>query len=143
MKRYSLTFPSVAGNVVFGYSDEGVLVLFRNEGEMTPLQKAWFADFLPARQDQLQDFATKLKAKLEEMPEDLTFEAFWVKYGKKINKKRCEPMWAKMPDTQRIKALRAIVPYKAFLLRTGYRSQVDPENYLKNEYYETDWNREK
>ncbi len=131
------------GSVEFGFSDEDFLIYFHNDSEMNAEQQMWLLNKVPRTIHLINELATTIKGKLEEIPVDLSFDAFWTKYGKKINRKRCEPLWKKLKDTERMQALRSIEPYKAYLQRSGFRGQLDPENYLKNGSYETNWNSEK
>ena len=142
MKKYSLTSQSFAGAVVFGYSNEGFLVLYSNASEMTAQQQEWLLNKLPVNIINISELAKVVKGKLEEMPEDLSFDCFWESYGKKINKKRCEPMFNKLDDVEKYRAISTIVPYKNYLKRSGWRGQADPEKYLKDRYFETNWNSE-
>jgi len=142
MKKYSLTSSYFSGAVVFGYSDEGHLVLYSNGGEMTSQQHDWLLTNLPMHITHVDELAKVVKGKLEEMPSDLSFNCFWETYGKKINRKRTEPLYIKLDDVEKYRAIAGIVPYKNYLKRSGWRGQVDPEKYLRDRYFETNWNAE-
>ena len=78
---------------------------------------------------------------VKRVDEDLSFDNFWREYDKKIHPHRCEPFWDKMSDAKRLAALKAIVAYKGYLGRSGV-AKANPENYLKKEYYKTNWAKE-
>jgi len=142
MIKYILTSPKFTGTITFGY-DDGYLALFHNESEMTKEQKEWLLRHLPGNEPYLINFANVVKGEIKEVPADLSFETFWEKYDKKINKKRCEPMWKKLSDAEKMQAISNIKQYEGYLERTGFRGKADPENYLKKEHYAVDWKREK
>ncbi len=64
---------------------------------------------------------------------------FWVPYDKKVNRIRCVKLWSKMSKADRAMAVIGLAAYFRYLVRTGYRAKKDPENYLKNRMWETDW----
>ncbi len=86
-----------------------------------------------------EELKQKVKGKIELIPADLSFDAFWNAYDKKVSKKRCQSVWAKMSDAKRMACLMNISSYDSFLKRST-RGKLDPENYLKREAYETNWN---
>lgn len=144
MKKYVLTSVNLVGSVVFGYEDSGLLVFYdASPAEMSEKQLVAVLKYLPREEAELQALADKTKCTLELLPEDLSFDTFWDRYDKKINRKRCEPMWRKLNDAEKLEAIRNIKPYEAYLERTGFRGKVDPDNYFKKEYYLVDWKREK
>lgn len=143
MKKYILTSPMFTGSVTFGYNDDGFLVLYQNETEMNPTQHSWLLANNPVNGQYLEQLAKRIKGQLKEVPADLSFDTFWDKYDKKINRKRCEPMWKKLSDAEKLQALTNIKPYERYLERSGFRGKADPENYLKKEYYAVDWAKEK
>ena len=78
---------------------------------------------------------TKFPLKIEEELIPAPFDSFWERYGKKINKYRCEPIWKKLTEKERHKAIRQVGPYEDYLKRTGYQAKRDPENFLKDRYF--------
>jgi hypothetical protein len=143
MKKYVLTSTSFIGNVTFGYNDIGQLVFFDNSSKMDANQHAWLLNNLPTASPVLEIIKTKIKGTIEEIPEDISFDAFWNKYDKKINRKRCEPLWKKLSDADKLCAIKNIKPYEDYLQRTGFRGKCDPENYFKKEYHLVDWKKER
>lgn len=143
MKKYVLTSASFIGNVVFGYNEDNLLVYYDNNSEMDCNQHTWLLRNLPKDSIVLDTIKTKIKGSIEELPEDIDFDTFWDKYGRKLNRKRCEPLWKKMSDADKLCAIRNIKPYEEYLQRTGFRGKCDPENYLKKEYHLVDWKKER
>lgn len=142
MKKYILTSPKFTGSVNFGYDDGGFLVLYHSETEMTDKQKEWLLKNLPLGSGNLEALSKLIDGQLKEIPADLSFDTFWDKYDKKINRKRCEPMWKKLNDASKMQAISNVKPYDSYLQRTGI-AKAHPENYINKEYYSVDWNREK
>lgn len=143
MKKYLLTSDSFDGNVVLGYQENDLLTLYSNDSEMTEPQRIWLLKNLPCHLSQVQHLAKQIKGKLEEMPEDISFNSFWSAYKKKINLKRCTPLFEKLSDADKLRAINAIKPYDAYLTRTKFRGKADPDTYLRNRYFETDWAKER
>jgi hypothetical protein len=69
----------------------------------------------------------------------ITFEMFWQRYDKKINRKRCEPLWNKLSKTKQVTAWAGIEAYNKFLQGNSWRVKADPETYLRNEMFENEW----
>ncbi|QNK63964.1 hypothetical protein H7F33_05585 [Pedobacter sp. PAMC26386] len=144
MKKYVLTSQNLTGSVIFGYDDAGLLVFYDATPAMiTEKQLLAVLKNLPREAQDLQALADKTKCTLELLPEDLSFEVFWNKYDKKINRKRCEPLYKKLDDTEKTACIRNIKPYEDYLYRTNFRGKADPDNYIKKEYYAVDWKRER
>jgi len=139
IQKYLMKSQSFEGTVIFGFDAEGMLKYYENESEMNQQQSAWLLRNFPFSLGHLKEVQGKIKGKLEEIPADLSFNAFWEKYKKKVNKKRCEPLWAKISDSERMLCLMSIKSYENYLKRTG-RAKLDPENFLKRNSWETNWN---
>jgi hypothetical protein len=142
MKKYVLTSPRFIGAVTFGFNEDNKLVFYFNESLMTAEQVTWLLGKMPHNDDQLNQLKTIIQGTIEEIPADLSFDCFWDTYGQKINKKRCLPMYNKLSEANKLKAISNIKAYDAFCDRTG-RYKADPENYLNKEYYLTDWKKQR
>lgn len=143
MKKFVLTSPKLQGQVTFGYNDDGFLIFFHNEAEMNREQHQWMLNNNPGLQQNITILAQIIQGRLEELPEDLSFDRFWVDYGKKINKARCIPLYNKLKDADKMLCLRGIRPYDRYLNRNPWRGKADPETYLKKRMFETDWDKER
>ena len=141
MKKYILKSKAFSGAVTFGYDAAGYLVFFINEAEMTEDQLKWCSHNLPAKEEYLESYKGIIKGTIEEIPMDISFDAFWDAYGHKVNRKRCEPLWKKLSDADKATAIMNIKPYEAFIKRHN-RPKRDPENYLspKFDFYKNQFN---
>lgn len=137
--KYTLTSAKFTGKLVFGYTD-GLLTYFENGAEMQETGYRWILDHFPINPEILKKMADAIPGKMEVVPDDLSFEAFWNAYGKKANRHRCEPLWKKLSEADRIECLSSIKPYDNYLKRVNYRAKLDPENYLKKEAFRNNWN---
>lgn len=135
-----LTSSRFEGEIELKYDDYGILVKFENRAALDDEMMLFFMKTFPRHQDTLRAMvAASQTLRLKEVPLDTSFEAFWLKYDKKINKKRCEPLFAKLDESERIKCIMQIRQYDFFLGRYPNRSKMDPESWLKNAGWETDW----
>lgn len=143
MKKYNLTFTNLKGDLCLGYNETGFLILYENRTSMTDEAINWVLRNFATHESELNAFAQKCKATVELIPVDLSFNAFWNAYGKKINKIRCEILYKKLNETERLKCLQNVKHYDNYLQRSGFRAKADPENYLKKQYFLTDWRKER
>ncbi|MBS4064199.1 MAG: hypothetical protein KGZ74_06540 [Chitinophagaceae bacterium] len=137
--KYTLTSPKFTGKLVFGYTN-GLLTHFECAAQMKEEGYKWILENFPLVPSTLKKMADAIPGKMEVVPEDLSFDAFWNAYGKKANRHRCEPLWNKLSDADRIECLSSIKPYDSYLKRVNYRAKLDPENYLKKEAFRNNWN---
>lgn len=138
MKKYLVTFPKVSGIVVYGFKN-GILCYFSNEADMEIAQQEWVLKHVPIKIGILEELKALTKCVINEVPEDLSFGQFWTQYGKKINRKRCEPLWNRLSDSQRSQCLMSLAQYDGFLKRNPGRPKMDPETYLRNESWTNNW----
>lgn len=142
MKHYILTSSKFAGSVQYKYCDEGFLVWFQYDAAMSDAQRIYTLQKMPLTLQGFQDLmGTSKTVKIEEVMPDLSFDAFWNAYDKKINRKRCEPLWNKLKDHERMQCLKSIPQYVKYLTRTNYRAKKDPDGYLRDRLFETEWHR--
>lgn len=140
-KKYILTGKKFIGLVMLGYDQDSFLVYFSNEAQMTSGQIESLLAHLPVTEKQLHALIQAGKGlKLTEVPIAIDFDSFWEAYGKKVNRKRCEPLWAKLSDAKKAACMMSLEPYHNFLRRNEGRAKLDPENYLKRHAFENDWN---
>lgn len=139
MKKYILTSQSFKGNIFFGY-EEGFLVHYDNQSQMEPVQLRWLLTNFPLTFKNLEAIKPKIKGRIEEVPVDVSFDGFWEAYGKKLNRKRCEPLWRKLTESDQITCIKSIPAYNSYLKRMNGRAKLDPENYLRTEAFQNPWN---
>ena len=144
MRKFKLTNPNFNGHILFAFDMDGHLSGYSNESEMTKAQVHYVLCRFPLSIDQLPKLTDGNSARLEELPPDLSFEAFWAlpPPRNKINKKRCQTLWAGLNDAHKTAAISQYPFYIASCNSSG-RWLADPENYLKKELYLTDWRAKK
>ena len=74
-----------------------------------------------------------------EVPDDLSFEAFWTRYGYKVgDKKKATKLWNEMKPESRALALSKIERYKKFAENANI-ALVYPERYLSQRRFENEF----
>lgn len=142
MNKYILTSVHYAGAVQFNYDNGGLMVFYSVlDAELSEAQLVRLLQKLPREEHDLSKLNETQYFTVKKVSEDLSFENFWKEYDKKIHPHRCEPYWNKMSDVKKVSALKAISPYDYYIKRSGV-AKANPENYLKKEYYKTDWRKE-
>lgn len=142
MKHYILTSSKFEGSVTFKYDESGYLVSYEYNAEMSEDMRVYMLRRLPLTEDSFQYMIRDSKsAKVEEVPEDLSFDAFWNAYNFKHNRKRCEPLWKKMSMEDKMLCLKSIVAYNRYLKRNSWLNKKHPDGYLSNQYYHTPWDK--
>lgn len=143
MKKFVLTSPKFTGQIIIGYGTDGVMVYYSNDATFTFKQHVWFLNRMPFMENQIHELAKAASCELLEVPQDTTFETFYNTYDKKRNANRCKPLYEKLADNDKLKAILAIKPYFDFCKRTGYRSIADPDTYIRQRYFDTGWTKER
>ena len=72
----------------------------------------------------------------EKEPEKISFEIFWDKYDKKIDRAKCEPKWNRLTRNDQELCLYSITDYVNNTPDKKYRR--DPETYLNNRSWENE-----
>lgn len=140
MKRYLIASNRYIGNAELWYNDSGKLLRIDvSKTDMLIDVIDQFKRIAPVSDrhltTDLEGFASGIV--LGEIV--ISFDQFWTKYNRKINKARCIPMWDKMDSSERLKAFSGIDKYIAFLSKEKGRKILDPENYLKNKTWENEY----
>lgn len=138
MKKYHITSDRFKGYVELIYN-EGILahVNFTN-AEMQMETAKMFIRCISWHQENVADnFGGSTK--IVESDVEITFEMFWKQYQKKINKTRALKLWDKMNVADRVSAYVGIRPYNKYLFENKWRSKADPETYLRNRYWENEY----
>lgn len=142
MTKYILTSVHYTGGVQINYDSDGFCVYYSvldadlTKGQLVSLLKKW-----PREECDLNPLYESGYFTIKKLDEDLSFENFWSQYRQKIHPNRCEPFWKKMSDFKKLSALKGLPAYFAYLDRKGIY-KVNPENYLKKEYWKTNWSKE-
>ena len=96
MKRYLIAAPGYTGDAELIFNANGKLV--RIDISKTTMGAEVMEEFkirAPVNINNLHSAFEGVKAVITEADFEITFEQFWKKYNKKINKVRCIPLWAK------------------------------------------------
>ena len=140
MRTFHITSARFTGHVELLYNAEETLVKIDfSNAQLKLKQMQVFLQKLPLAICTIEQFVTELPVTIVEADYCVTFDMFWQAYDKKINKKRCEPLFNKLNKARQIAALNGIKQYDRFLKAEGWRKKADPENYLRNEMWENDW----
>lgn len=135
--KYQITSTRFSGNLIVGLTGD-ILTLIENNSSCSKERIESILLFL-GKGRTLKELAQWISGKVDLIPTDLSFDVFWNDYDKKVNRKRCEPIWKSLNDAERIECLMNVQKYHAFLQRNPQRSKLDPENYLKRGSYQTNW----
>jgi len=130
MRKYAIasTKKAFEGTLMFEYDEEGVLLYYQNDSTMTTDQIKFLHQRFPFIEDDLLKISPAIK--VEEIT-DVTFDCFWTKYDKKVNRKRTEILWYKLSIADRQVCLSKINKYKNYC-RLNNRLMKDPDTYIRN-----------
>ena len=140
MRKFILTSPKFEGAVTFGYNADNRLIYYENTTSMTIKQLDWLLANLPQASTWIGNIKTDSGTRVVEIPEDLSFERFWNLYDKKVNRLRAEPLFEKLNEAEKFKAIMRVKTYKEYCHLT-HRGVSDPEKYIRSKYFETDWDK--
>ena len=76
---------------------------------------------------------------IEQVPTDLSFNAFYEAYGNKQNKDRTYKFWTALPEPDIIAALRAIRRYDQYLAQKPGIEKKYPDTWLKNRGWQDEY----
>lgn len=141
MRKFVITSPRFKGQADIIYDDAGLIkVIDLLKTEMTAVQVDYFKQQIPLTVEGLEagNGITPNMVVVEENFE-VTFDMFWNKYDVKINRKRCEAIWARLSKADQVNAWAGISAYDKFLQRTDWRKKCDPETYFSKRYWENEW----
>jgi hypothetical protein len=141
MRKYIITSPAFTGeiHVLYGTDDKLVLIDFM-KSDLTEEQINYFKTQLPALYSEKfkESFGSSRLAILEEGFR-VTFEQFWNRYETKINRIRAEKQWNKLSEADQVNAFVKYALYDRHLKLNPWKNKVDPERYLKDRYWESEW----
>ncbi len=141
MRKFLITSPHFRGTAEILYREDGVLVkIDLSQCEMNIGITDAFKKKVPAHLNDIETAFKDTKATVIEADFEVTFEMFWNAYNKKINRKRCEPIWNKLSKPKQVKAYYGIKQYDKYLKVESWRQKADPDTYLRNETFENEYN---
>ncbi len=141
MRQFQVSTPNLIEPAKIVYDDKGVLTSFTVAGTgMNDQQVFIFKKMVPVKVENIEAaFAEHKQITVVEMDFEVTFEMFWLAYDNKVNKKRSLSIWDKMTKSSQVKAWAGVASYKAFLKKKNWRSEADPDTYLRQEYWENEY----
>ncbi len=141
MRKFLITSPHFKGTAEILYREDGILVRIDvGQTEMPGGMVKKFKDTIPVHLNDIEAAFKETKAMIVEDEFEVTFDMFWIAYNKKINRKRCEPIWNKLSKPKQVKAYYGVKNYDKYLKVESWRQKADPENYLRNEMWENEYN---
>lgn len=141
--EFILTSPLLAGKVIFAYDLNGDLKTFEVEGKLRPNQWHWLKSVFPFRIEymkKLQNYKpknpkTKVTLTIEQIPLDLSFDAFYKSYPNKHGKRKlAENTWNKLPKGEKVSAI-AYIPKLQSLKKLEGTQMPYASTYLNQEYW--------
>jgi len=140
MRRFLITSPAWQGNAELLFDDSEKLVMLSvQDTNITPVTLLVFKEKAPVTIHEMKSAFEGTKVTIVEADFEVSFEMFWKKYNKKINKFRCIKIWDKMEKTMQVKAYFGIDAYHKYLKHESWRSKADPETYLRNQYWDNEY----
>ncbi len=127
--------------LLLSYNDGGYLVGFQWLIEPTEQQMVWLTSNIPWADKHIETIVERSngKVKVEIVPHNIGFEAFWNAFGYKVgDKAKCIKLWDKLKDNERLACIRSFKKYELFLEQKG-TAKVWPERYLSRKYWENEF----
>ena len=139
MRRFVITSPKYTGQAEVVYNAIGVLD--KIDVSATNMNAPTVDAFKRCVSPLVETLSERFTADtiIIEADFEVSFEMFWKKYNKKINKFRCIKIWDKMEKTMQVKAYFGIDAYHKYLKHESWRSKADPETYLRNQYWDNEY----
>lgn len=131
--QYSVTFKGKTTNVavMVAYGENGLLRSVDFGAQDISVEATRFCySHIPMEESELGQLG--YIALIEQVPQDLSFNAFWEKYGNKQNRDRAFKFWSALPEPDRVAALRAIRRYDQYLAQKPNQDKKYPDTWLKN-----------
>ena len=138
VRTYTFTSPAFEGELIFGYNQHGVMVMYQVEAELKPEQLSHLVNNLPVYEEKLQEMvnASKKGAEARLVEVDLSFDRFWNDYNHKVgNKGRAERLWSALSKHTKLRVLEHIPRYDR-QLAVSKIAKCYPETYLNQERWE-------
>ena len=140
MERYLISSHNYTGDAEIHYDSEGRLVRIDVSNTNMPCGMIdRFKEKVPSNVVALKMAFAGTTATIVQAAFEISFDMFWTKYNRKLNKKRTEPLFLKLSEADKVKAFYGIAEYDKFLKRENWRQKADPEKYLRDRYWENEW----
>lgn len=131
----------IYGEMLPGTTERPLLLLDMRAAVLNNKQREWIIAMTPVYYgiDYPKRWGTdKLLVSEADMEVDF-YNDFYNPYGKKVNAARCLKIWDKYTKADQIACAAGTRAYLRYLSRYSWRTQKDPEGFLKNRMWTTDW----
>jgi hypothetical protein len=119
--KYLLKHRKITGSIIFQYDELGRIIAFQFDCEITDDIWDYITGHFPLRIETLKHPAFK-NFEIMDVPEDLSFDAFWNAYQYKVgNKERARKLYNLLDDHERTRVFSGIKKYNAFLAKKTTR----------------------
>ena len=138
-KKYILTSDHFRGEIVFKYNLKGFCSSVELVG-ITGMKLEvfnWIWENVPKTTQDIEAFRKAAgNFTITEVPEDLSFERFWLEYGHKVGKKTMtQNAWKRLSQGDKIAALIYIPKLRKIKEKEGTQMPY-PQTYLNQKYWE-------
>ena len=139
--KYTVTVKKTATAIV-EYED-GILSNLQMPMGVTAEQAWWLKTSIPERESELKAWAAQSQIlQVDEVPQDLTFNAFWEAYNYKVGKKdRAIKYWNALTESDKAKVFQAIPKYNFWLAQRPNMERLYPEGFLHQRRFENEFKR--
>jgi len=149
MNKFIITSSRFNGeiNVLYGLDSKLLFIDFLR-CELTDEQRQYFKDRLsinltPSEGETEEAFIIRHfgNSRLDIVKEGyrVTFEQWWNRYNIKHNKDRCIKLWNKLSEADKVNAFFKLALYERHLSLNAWKTKADPDTYLRNRYWESEW----
>lgn len=140
--KYLVTIKKKETAKVILYYEEGLLTCLEiKTPSLTPEQISWIKQTMPASETFLKPLEGGFIT-VEEIPQDLSFNAFWEAYNYKVGKKeRALKYWTALTETERMQVFKAIPKYNYWLAQRPNMDRLYPEGFLHQRRFENEFNK--
>ena len=127
--------------MLFAYDQAGHMLNFACDAQLNEMQRDWLRNRFPMSQDDLTLLVHDSKTlTVQLVAADLSFDYFWETYDYKVgNKPRTKKLWDKLPESDKLKAIETIAPYRYYLATRPTMEQLYPETYLNQRRFESNY----
>lgn len=124
--------------MTLAYGEDGFLTKWERDGDWPIEAWRWFFNNVPIRLvDFLERWATLPALEVKEIPQDLSFSAFWNAYNYKHgNKPRAEKLWNALSEAERNQALQEVSRYQLWLAKHPAIEQAHATTWLNQRRFE-------
>lgn len=140
-KNYLVTGRKNNIQIRFKYGSNDVLQAFEVlNSTITFNHLKYIVGNMPAEPSWLKKNFPNDRFKIEEEPDDLTFERFWEEYAYKIgNKQRAKRLWEGLNDADRTACLGSLKRYNYYLATHPGIEKAHPTTYLNQRRWENEY----